>query len=91
MPQCAPLSEGLEERELPIVELREGDALGIAIKLLVLFFVSHEIYCVGDSRNSAANIVQLTRTCTSRSKRPRFERRDTICGHCEKLLRGSRS
>jgi hypothetical protein len=42
-PQRSTLSEWIKQCELAIVELHEGDAFGIAIKLLVLFFVSHEI------------------------------------------------
>jgi hypothetical protein len=40
-PQRAPLSQGLEQRQLTIVEFRKGNAFSIAVKLFVLLLVSH--------------------------------------------------
>ena len=40
-PDDAPGAERLQHRELPIVEFRECDALGIAVKLLVLVELGH--------------------------------------------------
>ncbi len=57
--QRAPLSEWLEQRELAIVEFRKRDALRIAVKLVVLVFVSHNIDYAGKSRNSAAALCSL--------------------------------
>ena len=66
--QRAPLPQRFQQRQLAIVEFRMGDAFGIAIELLVLFFVSHEIDCPGKSRSRAAAFAHLTRTSGSRSK-----------------------
>ena len=81
--QCAPLPQRFQQRQLAIVEFRMGDALGIAIKLLVLFFVSHEIDCTGKSRSSGTGIAQLTRTSERRSITTAIEDRKTISRDCE--------
>jgi hypothetical protein len=67
-PQRASFAGWLEQRELAVVGLCEGNASRIAVKLLVLFFVSHEIDFVGKSRSRAKDIAQLTRTSVRRSK-----------------------
>jgi hypothetical protein len=68
-PQRASFAEWLvEQRELAVVELCEGNVPRIAVKLLVLFFVSHEVDFVGKSRSRAKDIAQFTRTSARRSK-----------------------
>jgi len=55
MRQRSALSEWLKQRELPIVEFPKGNALRIAVKLLViLIFFSHEIDWVGKSWSGSA-------------------------------------
>jgi len=67
-PQRASIAEWLEQRELAVVEPCEGNAPRIAVKLFVLFFVSHQVDFVGKSRSRAKDIAQLTRTSVRRSK-----------------------
>jgi hypothetical protein len=53
--ESSALSEWLKQRELPIIEFPKGNALRIAVKLLVvLIFFSHEIDCVGKSWSGSA-------------------------------------
>jgi len=66
--QRASFAGWLEQRELAIVEFCEGNASRVAVKLLVLFFVSHEVDFVGKSQSKAKDIAQLTRTSVRRSK-----------------------
>jgi len=67
-PQCASFAEWLEQRELAVVEFREGNVPRVAVKWFVLFFISHEVDFVGKSRSRAEDIAQLTRTPARRSK-----------------------
>src|SRR4029453_5813949 len=54
--QRAPLPQRFQQRQLAIVEFRTGDALRIAVKLLVLIFFSHEIDCAVKSRYSRCSL-----------------------------------
>jgi hypothetical protein len=59
--------------------------------LFVFFFVSHEIDCTGNPGAVERALRSLRAHLGVGQKRSRFERCETICRHCEKLLRGNRS